>query len=181
MVRLPWNEKQTYQLISRPQMWPSGLTLAMSLTLNFQGQILNWLYLCQKWSDCHETKSEHIDWTLGLKCNHQIWPPPPPPYLPHINCFWWWEILRIGENILLCNDSFPKSKMAANYGQQKVSILYLCKRGVPMVVAAKHVCVSLIPFWNYYYWFKHAKTNISKSFISIDGLLGCWRYKLWDT
>ena len=59
--------KQTYRLISRPQMWPSVLTLAMTLTLNFQGQIWNWLYLCQKWSDCHETNSKHIDWTLGLK------------------------------------------------------------------------------------------------------------------
>ena len=78
MVRLPQNEKQTYRFISRPQMWPSGLTLAMTLTLNFKGQIWNWLYLCQKWSDCHETKSEHIDWTLGLKCNHQIWPWPWP-------------------------------------------------------------------------------------------------------
>ena len=78
MVRLPRNEKHTYRLISRPQMWPSGLTLAMTLTLDFQGQIWNWLYLCEKWSDCHETKSKHIDWTLGLKCDHQIWPWPWP-------------------------------------------------------------------------------------------------------
>ena len=35
MVWLPRNEKQTYRLISRPQMWPSGLTLAMTLT--FEG------------------------------------------------------------------------------------------------------------------------------------------------
>ena len=59
-------------------MWPLGLTSAMTLTLNFQGQIWNWLYLSQKWSDCHETKSKHIDWTLGLKCDHQIWPWPWP-------------------------------------------------------------------------------------------------------
>ena len=59
-------------------MGPSGLTLAMTLTLNFKGQIWNWLYLCQKWSDCHETINEHIDWTLGLKCDHQIWPWPWP-------------------------------------------------------------------------------------------------------
>ena len=72
MVRLPWNKKQKYRLISRPQMWPSGVSLAMTLTLNFQGQIWNWLHLCQKWSDCHETK--HINWTLGIKCDHQIWP-----------------------------------------------------------------------------------------------------------
>ena len=73
MVRLPRNEQQTYRLNSRAQMWPSGLTLAMTLTLNFQGQIQNLLYLSQKWSDCHETKSKHIDWTLGLKCDHPVW------------------------------------------------------------------------------------------------------------
>ena len=54
-------------------MWPSGLTLAMTLTLNFQSQIQNLLYLSQKWSDCHETKSKHIDWTLGLKWDHRVW------------------------------------------------------------------------------------------------------------
>ena len=78
MVRSPRNEKQTYQLISRHQLWPSGLTFAMTLTLNFEGQIWNLLCLCQKSSDCHETKSKHIDWTLGLKCDHQIWPWPWP-------------------------------------------------------------------------------------------------------
>ena len=78
MVRLPRNEKQTHRLNSRLQMGPSGLTLAMTLTLNFQGQILNWLYLSQKWSDCHETKSKHIDWTLGFKWDHRVWPWPWP-------------------------------------------------------------------------------------------------------
>ena len=73
MVPLPRNKKQTYRLNSMAQMWPSGLTLAMTLTLNFQGQIQNLLYLSQKWSDCHETKSKHIDWTLGLKCDHPVW------------------------------------------------------------------------------------------------------------
>ena len=77
-VRLPRNEKQTYRMKSRAQMWPSGLTLAMILTLNFQGQIQNLLYLSQKWSDCHKTKSKHIDWTLGLKCDHRVWPWPWP-------------------------------------------------------------------------------------------------------
>ena len=76
MVRLPRNEKQTHRLNSRPKMWPSDLTLTLTMTLNLQGQMWNLLYLCQKWSDCHETKSKHIDWTLGLKCDHQIWPWP---------------------------------------------------------------------------------------------------------
>ena len=78
MVRLPRNEKQTHRLNSRHQMGPSGLTLALTLTLNFQGQISNWLYLDQKWSDCHETKSKHIDWTLGFKWDHRVWPWPWP-------------------------------------------------------------------------------------------------------
>ena len=50
----------------------------VTLTLNFQGQIWNMLYLSQKWSDCHETKSKHIDWTLGLKCDYRVWPWPWP-------------------------------------------------------------------------------------------------------
>ena len=50
----------------------------MTLTLNFQGQIWNLLYLSQKWYDCHEMKSKHIDWTLGLKCDHRFWPWPWP-------------------------------------------------------------------------------------------------------
>ena len=78
MVWLPRNEKQTYRLKSGAQMWPSGLTLAMTLTFNFQGQIWNFLYLSPKWSDCHETKSKHIDWTLMLKCDHRVWPWPWP-------------------------------------------------------------------------------------------------------
>ena len=50
----------------------------MILTFNFQGQIWNLLYLSQKWSDCHKTKTEHIGRTLGLKCHHRVWPWPWP-------------------------------------------------------------------------------------------------------
>ena len=32
----------------------------------------------EEWSDCHETKNKHIDWTLGLKCDHRVWPWPWP-------------------------------------------------------------------------------------------------------
>ena len=78
MVPLPRNDKQTYRLKSRAQIWPSGLTLAMTLTFNFQGQIWNFLYLSQKWSNCQETKSKHIDWTQRLKCDHRVWPWPWP-------------------------------------------------------------------------------------------------------
>ena len=47
-----------------------------TLTLNFEVQIWNLLYLNHIWSDCHETKIKHIDWTLGLKCDHWLWPWP---------------------------------------------------------------------------------------------------------
>ena len=40
-----FNEKQIYWTDAGLQMWPSILTLAMTLTLNFQGQIANLLYL----------------------------------------------------------------------------------------------------------------------------------------
>ena len=71
-------KNQTHWLNCRPQMWPLGLTLAMTLILNFQGQISNLLHLSQKWCDCHETKSKHIDWSQGLKYDHQVWPWPWP-------------------------------------------------------------------------------------------------------
>ena len=50
----------------------------VTLTFSFQGQIWNLLYISQKWSNCHETKSKRIDWTLRLKCDHQVWPWPWP-------------------------------------------------------------------------------------------------------
>ena len=52
--------------------------LVVTLTFSFQGQMWNLLYLSQKWSNCHETKSKHINWTLRLKCDHQVWPRPWP-------------------------------------------------------------------------------------------------------
>ena len=84
-------------LNSRPQMWPSGLTLGMILTLKFQGQIWNLLHLSQKWSSCHKTKSKHIDWPLGLKCDHRVWPWPWPwPWIFKvkygIHCIFWQNV-----------------------------------------------------------------------------------------
>ena len=75
-------------------MRPSCLTLAMTLTLNFQGQIWNFLHLSQKWSDCHETKSKHIDWTPGLRCDQWVWPWPCPWPLNFEGQMWPWPLLR---------------------------------------------------------------------------------------
>ena len=51
-------------------MWSSGLTLAMTLTLNFQGQIWNLLYLSQKW--CNLPRNEKK--TYRLISRPQMWP-----------------------------------------------------------------------------------------------------------
>ena len=76
MVRLPRNEKQTSRLNSRAQMWPSGLTLAMTLTLNFQGQIWN-CYISAKNGPIATERKTNISIELqGLKCDHQVWPWP---------------------------------------------------------------------------------------------------------
>ena len=73
MVRLPWNKKQTYRTLCLKcdhQFWPSPWPWSWI----FQGQIWNLLYLSQKWSDCHETKGKHMDWTLGHWIWHWPWP-----------------------------------------------------------------------------------------------------------
>ena len=74
----PIATQQTCQLNSKPQLWLSDLTWAMTLTLNRQSLIWKLLYLCQKCSDCHKTISKHIDWTLCFKYDHRIWPWPWP-------------------------------------------------------------------------------------------------------
>ena len=45
-------------------------------SMNFQGQVWNLQYISKKWFDCHKTKSKHINWTLGLKRAHRVWPWP---------------------------------------------------------------------------------------------------------
>ena len=59
--------------------WPSDYVIrfwsffVVTLTLNFQRQIWNLLYLSPKWSDCHEMKSKHVDRSQGLNYDHRIW------------------------------------------------------------------------------------------------------------
>ena len=76
MVRLPRNEMQTYRLNFMPQMWPSGLTLAATLTLNFQER-LNMEFAIYQPKIVRlprlKLKSKYFDWTLGLKCDQWVW------------------------------------------------------------------------------------------------------------
>ena len=48
------------------------------LDLEFSRSNIEFVISLLKLSDCHKTKSKHVDWTLGLKCDHQIWPWPWP-------------------------------------------------------------------------------------------------------
>ena len=75
-------------------MWPLRLTVAMTLTLNFQGQVWTLLYPSQKWSDCHKMKNKYIDWTLGLKYDQWDWPWPWPSH---------W-IMKVKYGICWCKD-----------------------------------------------------------------------------
>ena len=76
-INQPWHDVRfactTYRLNSRPQMWPSDLTLAMTLTLRFQGQRWNLLYLSPKRYDFHETKGKHVNRNLHLNCGQWVW------------------------------------------------------------------------------------------------------------
>ena len=45
-------------------------------------------YISAKMVDCHATKSKHINWTLGLKYDHQIWPLSWPwPWIFKVKCW----------------------------------------------------------------------------------------------
>ena len=54
------------------QMWPSILTMTMTLTYNFQGQIFHLLSHRKELSRCHETENKFIDWALNFKCGNQF-------------------------------------------------------------------------------------------------------------
>ena len=70
MVWLPQNEKQIYRLNSRPQMWPSGLTLAMTLTLDFSRWNMEFAISQPKMVRLPRNKKQ----TYRLNFRSQMWP-----------------------------------------------------------------------------------------------------------
>ena len=56
VVQLPRNEKQTYLMNSRPQMWPMGLTLTITLTFEIWRSNMTWLwpqiFMDKFWNSC---------------------------------------------------------------------------------------------------------------------------------
>ena len=69
-VRFPRNEKQAYQMNSRPQMWSLGFTLTMTFNLNFQGPIFHLLYLMTKIIRLPQKEKGTYRRILGFKCSH---------------------------------------------------------------------------------------------------------------
>ena len=57
-----------------PTMWPSGMTL----TLDFQGQILKKLYPRNEKTDLHATKGIWVDRKFDPLCHSKLWPHPWP-------------------------------------------------------------------------------------------------------
>ena len=53
-------------------------SIFLDVDLQFSRSNMEFAISQPKWSNCHETKSKHIDWTLRLKCDHQVWPWPWP-------------------------------------------------------------------------------------------------------
>ena len=51
-----------------------GFDLDHDIDLEFSRSNMEFAIFQTKWCDCHETKSKDIDWTLCLKCDHQVWP-----------------------------------------------------------------------------------------------------------
>ena len=94
MVQLPRNENETHRLNSRPQMWPSGVIamkqkanrfdlktsnmtirfdLGHDLDLEFSRSNMELAISLPKMVPLPRNEKQ-THWTLGLKCDQQIWP-----------------------------------------------------------------------------------------------------------
>ena len=58
--------------------WPVVVQHHLTLTLDFQGQILKMLYLRNGRADWHGTKGMWVDRMLDPHCNYELWPHPWP-------------------------------------------------------------------------------------------------------
>ena len=68
----------------------TGFDLGHDLDLEFSRSNMEFAVSLPKWYDCHETKSKHIDWTLGLKWGQWVWPWPWPWHLNFQAQMWSW-------------------------------------------------------------------------------------------
>ena len=71
--RLTWNKRGVSQLDARPTLWLWTVISPMTLTLDFQGQILKKSQLTNGMPDWHGTKGIWVNWMLDLCCDFQLW------------------------------------------------------------------------------------------------------------
>ena len=75
-ARLTWNERDVSQLNIGPMLRLSTLTSPMTLTSNFQRQILKLLYPRNGRADRHGMKGIWVDGVLCPICDLELWPWP---------------------------------------------------------------------------------------------------------
>ena len=76
MVRMPRNGKQIYWLNPRPQMWPSDLTLAMTVTFEFSRSNVT-LIFDHTYGLLSQNGRADWHWTKGVEVGHSwpwLWP-----------------------------------------------------------------------------------------------------------
>ena len=74
--RLTWNERDLSRQNVGPMLWLSMFTSSMTLTLDFQGQILKKSCLRNGMADWHGTKAMWVDRMLNSHCDFILWPHP---------------------------------------------------------------------------------------------------------
>ena len=71
--RLTWNESDVSRKIVGPMLWLSMSTSLLTLTLDFQGQILKMLYPRNGRADWHGTKGMWVDQMLDFQLSTHPW------------------------------------------------------------------------------------------------------------
>ena len=73
---LMWHKNEAHLMDAGPTVWPWHLTSSMTLTFNFQGQILKLLYLRNARADWHGMKGMWVDRMLDPLCDLDFQPLP---------------------------------------------------------------------------------------------------------
>ena len=77
--QLTWNHREGCESIECwPMLWLSMFTPSMTLTLDFQGQIMKNSYLRNGMTDWHGAKGMWVDKMLDSHCDFKLWPHPWP-------------------------------------------------------------------------------------------------------
>ena len=92
--RLTWNERDLSRQNVGPMLWLSMFTSSMTLTLDFQGQILKKSYLRNGMADWQGTKGMWVDRMLDSHCDFKLWPHPWPwPWIFKVK---YWNCCNLG-------------------------------------------------------------------------------------